>query len=115
MGFGVLFAGLSHKVNECVFPGRVLVRHPITDDIEIVFGLKLGNVAKYRFELRDLSRRGVIHHELKDAGALRSHRFYVYPVGGNEHSTRKGQNRRSAKLPALPTGKAYQGCPMLRH
>src|SRR5580658_6425806 len=114
MGFGVLFAGLSYKINECVLPGRVLVRHPVTDDIEIVFGLKLGNVLEYRFKLRDLPRRGVIHHELKDAVALRSHLFYVYPMGGNEHSTRKGQNRRSAKLPALPVGKACQDSPMLR-
>jgi hypothetical protein len=40
-----------------------------------VFGLKFGNVLKYRCELWDLARRGVIHHELKDAVALRSYLF----------------------------------------
>lgn len=99
---GILFAGLSHQVNEGVLPGGILVRYPRTHNIEIMPGLKFGNVLKYGGELRDLARQGVIHHQLKDAVALCSHRSCVYQVGSKERSTGKGQNRRGAKLPALP-------------
>ena len=37
---GIVFAGVSDKVDKSVLPGgRVVVRHPIANDVESVFGL----------------------------------------------------------------------------
>src|SRR5260370_2318805 len=45
-------AGMGHDVDEGVSPGRILVGHPVADDIKFLFFLWIYYAAKYRREGR---------------------------------------------------------------
>ena len=45
-----LSAGMSHEVDECVHPSRIIVGYPVTQDIDSMLGLQLCDVTKDRLE-----------------------------------------------------------------
>src|ERR1700728_2011098 len=66
---------MSHEVDECVVPGGRPLGHPVTYNLQIVFGEQLGPcVAKIRLQCRHFIRCGMINAELEDA------------IGGGAHS-----------------------------
>src|ERR1700733_11270090 len=93
---------MSHEVDECVVPGGRPLGHPVTYNLQIVFGEQLGPcVAKLRLQFRHFARYGMINAKLKDAIAVGAHAIHVHPAVSSERSSGKGNQGDAANRPSL--------------
>src|SRR5580658_1209570 len=93
---------MSYEVDECVVPGGRPLGHPVTYNLQIVFGEQLGPcVAKVRLQRWQFVRHGVINTKLEDAIAGGAHSIHVHPAGSSERSSGKGEQSDAANRPSV--------------
>src|SRR5580658_10301976 len=96
---------MSYEVDECVVPGGRPLGHPVTYNLQIVFGEQLGPcVAKVRLQRWQFVRHGVINAKLEDAIAVGPHVVHVSQARSHERSggERKQGNGAKTSSPEFP-------------
>ena len=67
----IFLAVMGYEVDESIRESRAVLRHPVSDHIQAVFGLQLGSLAKALREGGHLARHRMIDIQLEDALAFR--------------------------------------------